>query len=181
MLRRTIKFRQLIKHGKSPLPTALSVHLMLLLSSLLTLAKEVQVQLKAVRDEMEDTPGAILGKRITALPRLDRCIKLGDDGRRDKNRGTVGELDNDAKIPQDEVAASLPVKWTKTNDAAPTVEEVARVKVWEGDGVRTEVESGSGPNSLFKVPVKGGVRRIKFVYFRLVVVLQSGGEQFERT
>ena len=90
-----------------------------------------------------------------------------DNGQRDKNGGTRGALNDDAKIPQDEMVTLLPVIWTKTSDAAPTIEEVIRVEVWEGDGVGTKVESGSRPNALFKAPMMGGVERIILYMFIL--------------
>jgi len=102
---------------------------------------------------------------------LDGNVRVGDNGQRDEDGGSRRKFHYDTKIPQDNVAALLVIKWPEASYGAPAREKVTWVCVAQGDGAGAEVESRCRPNPTLEIPKKSGVEGIKLIQVGLVVAM----------
>jgi hypothetical protein len=104
----------------------------------------VGVVLAAVSNPTEETACSILREADALLMRSNREVAVGDEGGRDCDRGPRRELDKNAQLPENQVAAFGGVMIAHTGDEAHAPRIIHKIAVAEGLDLRAEVGCGGG-------------------------------------
>lgn len=115
------------------------------------------IVLKSVRNPSKQAAGGVLSERRPALASTNRCIEVRNCGGGKKNGRSRWELDDQSKVPEDQVPALRRVKVSQRRDRAPAIREVCVVSMRFGIDLGAEVEGGGGEDAVGEVSSKPGV------------------------